>query len=96
MSSQADGVINIPASYNPQREHLTNYRAKSIEPNGFSSWTSEQMYKSSYAQFHSKVLQIIIAIGFRSTKNRLYSWISRIYTTSQIIKPLWKKDDCFK
>lgn len=56
MSSQADGAINLPSSYNPNRLSATCYRSKSIEGNGFNSWASNNMYKSTYAHFHSKVL----------------------------------------
>ncbi len=58
MSSQIDGAVNIAASYDPKRQKLHNYRAKSIESNAFSSWAADNMYKSSYAHFHSQVSHI--------------------------------------
>lgn len=57
MSSQLGGTVNIPASYNPNRQSVSTYRAKSIESNAFSSWAGDHMYKSSYAHFHSKVFR---------------------------------------
>jgi len=55
MSEQADGFLKMGASYHFNREQLGQYQSKTIEPQGFHQWTGNNMYKSSYAHFHSKV-----------------------------------------
>lgn len=56
MSSQTNGFIKIEPSYDHKRQNNDNYRNSSIEANTFHKWTADNMYKSSYAHFHSKVL----------------------------------------
>lgn len=61
MSSQVDGGVTIPSSFDFQRDKQNTYRSRSIDSNGFSQWASNNMYKSSYAQFHSRVINQLIA-----------------------------------
>ncbi len=58
MSEQIDGFLQMGSSYNFDRNKLTGYRSKTIEAQGFQKWTQDNMYKSSYAHFHSKVNQL--------------------------------------
>ena len=55
MSEQADGFLRMGASYNFEREKNEGYKKDTINPQGFQKWTGDNMYKSSYAHFHSKV-----------------------------------------
>lgn len=55
MSEQIDGFLQIGSSYNFDRNRLSGYRSKTIDSQGFHKWTQGNMYKSSYAHFHSKV-----------------------------------------
>ena len=55
MSEQPDGFLQMKASYGFDKNKVSGYRSKTIEPNGFQQWTKDSMYKSSYAHFHSKV-----------------------------------------
>lgn len=66
MSEQEGGLLDTKASYHFGRENATQYRAQSIDSSKFSSWQKDHMYKSSYANFHSKVTEPII-IGFVSS-----------------------------
>jgi hypothetical protein len=56
MSEQQDGFLEIAPAYNFDRKNQTNYRSRTIESSTFHKWTSDSMYKSSYAHFHSKVI----------------------------------------
>lgn len=55
MSEQPGGFLQMNASYNFDRNKLNNYRHKTIASEGFQKWTHPNMYKSSYAHYHSKV-----------------------------------------
>ena len=55
MSEQIDGFLEMKASHGFDRNKISGYRSKTIEPHGFQQWTKDNMYKSSYAHFHSKV-----------------------------------------
>jgi len=56
MSEQPEGHLQIPSSYNFHRERVGHTRAGSIDAQKFHLWTRNDMYRSSYAQFHSPVL----------------------------------------
>ena len=43
-------------SYNFNRDTVNNFRGRSIDPAGFFAWQKDDMYKSTYAKFHSSVL----------------------------------------
>ena len=45
-------------SYNFNRDTVNNFRGRSIDPAGFFAWQKDDMYKSTYAKFHSSVLLI--------------------------------------
>ena len=55
MSEQADAFLQLGASYNFEQGKNSQYRSRTIEPGSFQKWTGNNMYKSSYAHFHSKV-----------------------------------------
>jgi len=42
-------------SYNFNRNTVNNFRGRSIDPAGFFAWQKDDMYKSTYAKFHSSV-----------------------------------------
>ena len=50
----------MKASHGFDRNKISGYRSKTIEPHGFQQWTKDNMYKSSYAHFHSKVSLTIL------------------------------------
>jgi len=56
MSTQKDGTIQMAQSYNFNRDTGNNFRGRSIESTGFCAWSKDNMYKSSYAKFHSSVV----------------------------------------
>ncbi len=53
MSQQAGGLLETVQRFKFDRERTGNYRAQSIDSNGFSNWQKDHMYKSSYGHFHS-------------------------------------------
>ena len=55
MSSQKGGILYMSQSFNYNRDTVNNFRGRSIDPTGFSAWQKDNMYKSSYANFHSSV-----------------------------------------
>lgn len=55
MSEQVDGYLQLPSSYNFQRDKLGHYRNGSIDSQKFHLWLRNDMYRSSYAHFHSPV-----------------------------------------
>lgn len=55
MSEQVGGLLDTVGSYHFDRNKNSQYRAQSIDAAKFSSWQKDNMYKSSYAHFHSKV-----------------------------------------
>lgn len=55
MSEQVDGFLQVGASYNFDRNKLNNYKIHTIASEGFQKWTQPNLFKSSYAHFHSKV-----------------------------------------
>lgn len=55
MSEQQGGILELPTSYNFARDTTAQYRSRSIDPANFTQWHKDNMYKSSYAHFHSKV-----------------------------------------
>lgn len=55
MSEQPDGHLQIPSSYNFHRERVGHTRAGSIDAQKFQLWARNDMYRSSYAHFHSPV-----------------------------------------
>lgn len=59
MSEQIDGFLQMGTSYNFERSKLSNYKNNNISSDGFQKWTGNNMYKSSYAHFHSKVTTMI-------------------------------------
>ena len=58
MSEQKDGMLQLPSSHNFNRDVLSNYRTRTIDPNSFLEWSKKDMYRSSYAQHHSPVLHL--------------------------------------
>ena len=60
MSEQVDGFLQMGASYNFDRSKVSNYKNNTIASDGFQKWTQPNMYKSSYAHFHSKVLPFLL------------------------------------
>ena len=60
MSQQKGGVINMTQSFNFNPDSTKNYRNNTINPANFHSWHQDNMYKSSYAKFHSSVIDSII------------------------------------
>jgi hypothetical protein len=55
MSSQLDGHMQLPSSYNFNRESVLQQRRNTIDPNNFQLWLKKDMYASSYAKSHSPV-----------------------------------------
>jgi hypothetical protein len=55
MSSQLDGHIQIPSSYNFNKNSINQYRRNTIDPNSFQLWLKNDMYASTYAKNHSPV-----------------------------------------
>lgn len=55
MSEQQGGILEMAQSYHYNRNENTNYRSRSIDPASFYQWHKDNMYKSTYAQFHSRV-----------------------------------------
>lgn len=55
MSSQLDGHLQLPSSYNFNKELPAQYRRNTINPNHFQLWVSKDMYASTYAKQHSPV-----------------------------------------
>lgn len=94
MSEQIDGFLQIGSSYNFDRNRLSGYRSKTIDSQGFHKWTQDNMYKSSYAHFHSKVylypLRILLTL-----KTQLYPATVDTYplftlkTSMQKVSPPW-------
>lgn len=60
MSEQIGGVLEIPSSYHFERQKLAVYRNKSIDYSNFKLWDQTHMYKSTYADKHSNVLDFIV------------------------------------
>ncbi len=58
MSSQVDGHIQLPSSYNFNKDSVVQYRRNTISPKEFSLWVSKDMYASTYAKYHSPVLPL--------------------------------------
>jgi hypothetical protein len=54
MSEQRGGLLETVQSFNYNRDVTGNYKNRSIDAGGFRSWQNDNMYKSSYAHFHSK------------------------------------------
>ena len=55
MSFQKGGTLEMSQSYNFNRDTVNNFRGRSIDPSSFHAWQKDNMYKSSYAKFHSSV-----------------------------------------
>ena len=55
MSSQLDGHLELPSSYNFNKEVTKRYKATTIDPTNFYAWLKHDMYASSYAKHHSPV-----------------------------------------
>lgn len=58
MSEQAGGLLDTKTSYHFYKDTSAQYRSSSIDPSKFTSWQNQNMYKSSYANFHSKVIVV--------------------------------------
>lgn len=56
MSSQKDGLLQTNQSFHYNREKNDNYKVNSIDAAKFTGWQKDHMYKSSYANFHSRVI----------------------------------------
>jgi hypothetical protein len=48
--------MQLPSSYNFNKDSVLQYRRNTINPNNFSLWVSKDMYASTYAKNHSPVL----------------------------------------
>jgi len=70
----------MAASYNFDRNKLNNYRHKTISSEGFQKWTQPNMYKSSYAHYHSKVKRFLNRTQL-SPKIQLYQDMEGIFLT---------------
>ena len=55
MSEQLGALLQTKSSFDFHNNTKNLYRAESIDSSKFSSWQSNNMYKSSYGNFHSKV-----------------------------------------
>jgi hypothetical protein len=55
MSEQPGGHLQIPASFNFHQESLSNSRKSPIDAQKFHHWARSDMYRSSYAHYHSPV-----------------------------------------
>lgn len=55
MSEQVGGHLQLPSSYDFQRNSVSHYRNNSIDSNTFHQWVKDNMYTSSYAKHHSPV-----------------------------------------
>lgn len=64
MSSQIDGHMQLPSSYNFNKETPSQYRRNTIDPNNFQLWIKNDMYGSTYAKHHSPVHLNLIRIRF--------------------------------
>lgn len=85
MSSQPDGTIRMDQSYNFNTETANSFRGRSIDPTSFHAWTRNDMYKSSYAKFHSSVpSSIILELGL--TEKYGDSWLHRLCAQHQGLK----------
>lgn len=62
MSSQLDGHLQLPSSYNFNKETTLKYKASTIDPTNFHAWLKNDMYASSYAKHHSPVQLISLRI----------------------------------
>lgn len=76
MSSQKGGILEMSQSFNFNRDTTNNLRGKTIDSAGFSAWDKDNMYKSTYAQFHSSV-SFFISVEFNITKKYSNSGIWR-------------------
>lgn len=54
-------------SFNYNRDTVNNFRGRSIDPSAFCAWQKNDMYKSSYAKFHSPVKSILIVLELSLT-----------------------------
>ncbi len=54
MSEQKGSFLHLKNSYQFNRQRTTDYKSRSIDPANFNSWQTTSMYKSSYADCHSK------------------------------------------
>jgi hypothetical protein len=55
MSSQLDGHLELPSSYNFNKDTVNQHRRNTIDPNSFHLWLKNDMYASTYAKHHSPV-----------------------------------------
>lgn len=78
MSEQIDGFLQMGASYNFERSKLNTYKNNNISSDGFQKWTGPNMYKSSYAHFHSKVKFLTFRI-LSSLKTQLFQVMEAIF-----------------
>jgi hypothetical protein len=60
MSSQKDGILKTNQSFDYNRDVTGNYRVHPITSSKFLDWQKHYMYRSSYSQFHSKVMPIML------------------------------------
>lgn len=58
MSQQKDGFLTTNQSFNFNREVTGNYKASPIESGRFADWQKNNMYRSTYSQYHSKVFLV--------------------------------------
>jgi len=72
MSSQKDGMIQMTQSYNFGSGTTNNFRGRTIESNNFHVWSKDNMYKSSYAKFHSSVYFVFINRNLYNLRIVLY------------------------
>lgn len=53
MSEQVGGLLETNQSFAFHREKVADYRGNQIDGSKFHAWQKDNMYKSSYNQFHS-------------------------------------------
>ena len=83
MSSQKDGMIKMTQSYNFNSGTTNNFRGRTIESNNFHAWSKDNMYKSSYAKFHSSVYSLLISRNLYNPRIVLYRVTWDLYQESK-------------
>lgn len=82
MSSQNDGLLQTNQSFHYNREKNSNYKVNSIDAAKFTGWQKDHMYKSSYANFHSRVLFILCRVRLTLRYHQCQSMVVISHTLS--------------
>jgi hypothetical protein len=56
MGEQVDGPLQLPSTFNFHCDEVRGYRKNSIDPQKFHLWRNNDMYRTSYAHFHSPLV----------------------------------------